>query len=439
MKYKIKPKFNILIKEIQDEKAKNIEKKIKENNDPSLTYLQKKIKVLSEEKTTTFIYETYDINIKKIQEEQKNRVNQKIAEINDSNLNENQKLLFALRQDKTTTYRVSEMESPEKIEKPKYKVDIDAYNKLDEKRIKKIAQEKYNNLNLSDKEKYLKALEDDMCPTIDLREEFKDLNKSESKIFIYEEDNNEPKQNETDLSKSINATRDKSLNDSKNIYINDTEDYSIEEEYLNKSFSVFSELKNQTITESIENKKKNCFIPARAQFYLKYELDDILLINTKVQNILIPKIYEINEEKNAFVYSNNLNTYYITESHCIFNHKEKNKLDEIDKTDEKFHKKLGLYFCGKQENVPTKNGRVIKTCEPNNFMCKDCMEKNKRIYSLKKNYLININGRVSKKNKGNYHCFGRYLINNSQIEDCITTFSCKACRNLEDYEKYYFI
>ena len=65
MRYKVKPKFNILIKEIQDENEKKLENKIKELNDQSLTYDEKIIKVLSEEKTTTYQYETFDINIKK--------------------------------------------------------------------------------------------------------------------------------------------------------------------------------------------------------------------------------------------------------------------------------------------------------------------------------------------------------------------------------------
>ena len=62
---------------------------------------------------------------------------------------------------------------------------------------------------------------------------------------------------------------------------------------------------------------------------------------------------------------------------------------------------------------------------------------NKQKYNLKKKYLININGRISKINKGSYHCFGNFLIGN-QIEQCITKFSCNACKNLNINSEYYF-
>ena len=64
------------------------------------------------------------------------------------------------------------------------------------------------------------------------------------------------------------------------------------------------------------------------------------------------------------------------------------------------------------------------------------MEINKKKYGLKNNYLININGRVAKIIKGKFHCFGHFLIGNI-IEDCITTFSCKACEIIDKYSDYY--
>ena len=64
------------------------------------------------------------------------------------------------------------------------------------------------------------------------------------------------------------------------------------------------------------------------------------------------------------------------------------------------------------------------------------MKNNKEIYNIKKNYLININGRVAKINKGKYHCFGHFLVGN-QIEDCISKFTCKACKLLQIYSEYY--
>ena len=67
------------------------------------------------------------------------------------------------------------------------------------------------------------------------------------------------------------------------------------------------------------------------------------------------------------------------------------------------------------------------------------MEINKKKYNLKDKYLININGRVAKINKGSYHCFGHFLCgyNENQIEDCISKFSCKACKLLDEYSNYY--
>ena len=69
------------------------------------------------------------------------------------------------------------------------------------------------------------------------------------------------------------------------------------------------------------------------------------------------------------------------------------------------------------------------------------MEKNKRRYNLKNKYLININGRVAKKTKGEdkiFHCFGHFLIGKIQIENCLDKFCCEACKLLSKYEKYYF-
>ena len=64
------------------------------------------------------------------------------------------------------------------------------------------------------------------------------------------------------------------------------------------------------------------------------------------------------------------------------------------------------------------------------------MEKNKKMYNIQSKYLININGRVAKMNKGKYHCFGHFSVGN-QIEDCISKFSCKACKNLDTLSNYY--
>ena len=409
MKYKVKPLFNIKIKEIQDEKNKNIEKKIKEIKDASLNYQEKKIKVLLEEKTTTYVYEKFDINIKEIKAEKEREFNKKLAAIKDSSLSDfEKKRLYILSQEKTTTYLVdekesknveknspeikkklkdSELEIPEIIVKPKYKIDIETYNRLDQERFQKIIKEKYNNLNLSEEEKYLKALEEDRAPTIDLVNSKVDINKEEkedqSNVLIYEADkNNEKSRDEIPLNCSVNSTFDTSKNQINISSMNVSTDKTIENDYLNKSFS-FYEKTNQTINESMGGNKKLSFNKIRAKFYLENNLDDIP-INIEEEKVFTPKIYYINEKKYAFVYLNNYMTYYITESHFLLSHQEKNTLDEINKEDIKFHKQLGLYFCGNKENVPTENGIIKKFCAPNEFMCKDCMEK-KVFIKLKKN------------------------------------------------------
>ena len=64
------------------------------------------------------------------------------------------------------------------------------------------------------------------------------------------------------------------------------------------------------------------------------------------------------------------------------------------------------------------------------------MKLNKEKYFIKNDYLININGRVTRINKGKYHCFGHFLVGN-QIEDCINKFTCKACKMLNSIKDYY--
>lgn len=76
------------------------------------------------------------------------------------------------------------------------------------------------------------------------------------------------------------------------------------------------------------------------------------------------------------------------------------------------------------------------------MICERCMKKNKKRYSLKDKYLININGRVAIKIKDRdkgFHCFGHFLIERIQIENCLKNFTCKACSLLNKYEKYYLL
>ena len=111
------------------------------------------------------------------------------------------------------------------------------------------------------------------------------------------------------------------------------------------------------------------------------------------------------------------------------------EITEEEIKDKIFDNKVGLYFCYSDIQLE----KEIKKCQPNNFICKKCMEINKKLYNIKSDNLVNIKGRVSKMNRGSYHCFGRYLSGepSTQIEDCISKFSCKACQMLNKYSTYY--
>lgn len=184
------------------------------------------------------------------------------------------------------------------------------------------------------------------------------------------------------------------------------------------------------------------FNSIRSQFYLKYKLNDILLIdemNNFISDInALPK-YEINNELFAFLYPNNLITYRITISAFLADNHILNydlNSNNLEVNVSQYYSLLGLYFCGNKEEIKIENKVNIKKCLPNEFICKKCMLINKRKYNLKNSYLININGRVTRMNKGNHHCFGHFLLGN-QIEDCISKYTCQACKMINYYLKYY--
>ena len=192
---------------------------------------------------------------------------------------------------------------------------------------------------------------------------------------------------------------------------------------------------NDSIKKDIDELKFNSL---RAEYYLKYDLYDIPL-TLEICNFNHPPKYKIKDDLYAFLYPNESITYCITVAGFIAN---KNILNsnsisiEANDKQNKFNLILGLYFCGKKEEIKIGNKFESKICKSNEFMCKKCMNLNKQKYNLKKKYLININGRISKINKGSYHCFGNFLSRN-QIEQCINKFSCNACKNLNDFQEHY--
>lgn len=186
---------------------------------------------------------------------------------------------------------------------------------------------------------------------------------------------------------------------------------------------------------NIINNNEAKFNSLRIQYYLKYNLFDICLYEMHdITNS--PVKYKINNELSAFLYPNEIITFCLTISGFL--KKDNIKIyPNIPKIQvDHFNTLLGLRFCNKVIEIETDNGIQRKKCSPFQFLCKNCNEINKKIYGIKKQYLININGRVSKINKGKYHCFGHFLCKN-QIEDCITNFCCKACQMLNLFSKYY--
>jgi hypothetical protein len=225
-------------------------------------------------------------------------------------------------------------------------------------------------------------------------------------------------------SKLANDSLNKNNQTTKNI---DTANKENESYSLNDS-SLYRIKENSMASESNEKKAKE-FNSLRLNFYLKNNLYDVPLISET--NSLFPEKYKINENYSGFLYPNELKTYCITKSGFISNNNKNNYLEHKGY----YYHELGLYFCGKEINY----GNIIekRRCKPDDFMCKNCMELNKEMYHIKKKYLININGRVAKLNKGSYHCFGHFLCG-EQIEDCITKFTCEACKILDNLTKNYY-
>ena len=216
--------------------------------------------------------------------------------------------------------------------------------------------------------------------------------------------------------------------------------YQNENETQNNSFlsslnstAMNSEMIENTSSIIVHDFIESKFNLAHKSYCLKYKLYDITLTQ-ELNNFNHPIKYKINDEFFSFVYPNELITFCITVSGFIFkNSMMNNNAIYSEYKGSKYNQILGLFFCGKNIKL---NENTIKKCAQNEFMCKSCVEINKRIYNLKDHYLININGRVSKKNKGFYHCFGKFLVNN-KIEECCTLYLCKACSLLNNFLIYY--
>ena len=326
-----------------------------------------------------------NINIAYFRQLYEEKIKAKIDKINDSSINKYEKLIKVLKEEETSTINIKE---EEKI--PILSIIEERENHIKEK------MSKITNEDMSEEEKRIMVLKDEKSSRV---KQSKNIDSNINSSNVSEDSYSEYENNKTTDTTygSIDTTID----------------------CLNKSFSIFQSL----LEEDKEKEKINKFNSQRAKFYLEHNLYDILL-NIENKYVALPERFIINENYFGLVYPNNMQTYYITESGFIFDYCEnKMKIVGINRYKEKCDKKVGIYFCGRKINI----NNEIKICSKNNFICKECMKINKKMYNIKAQYLININGRVAKINYNKYHCFGRFLKSNN-IEDCITNFSCEACK-----------
>ena len=264
----------------------------------------------------------------------------------------------------------------------------------------KITQSKIRSINdntLSESQKRLYVLNEMNTSNSSNDNEVKDdtLSKPQKELFVY---------NDNEI------TREQSISTN-----NNTTSVSLNEGSTNASTLSFIE------SQKVGDAKKN--------YWLKYDLIDVKLDN-KIDNL---DLCELDKEKYCYIYKNSLNTYYFIQNV----HFGKNYIinDETSK-DPDYKKSFGLFFCGKK--VEYNNNTDVKCC-PNEMICKNCMEKNKKRYQIDNLNLVNINGRTARrKNKElGFHCYGHFIKGN-QIEICLKGFKCEACKLLDKYENYYF-
>lgn len=343
----------------------------------------------------------FALNIKGIRKNAQKKKEEKKKEIKDPNLSDFQKDILILKNEKTT-----EIESKKKFKYPKiFIIDINSIKEENEKNIQRKKKE-INDSSLSDYEKREKVL--------------KEMKTTENEKILKNEII------ENDGNKIVDKM------DIKNIY----KEFSITDILNNNSNSINDSTKSHSNIslnkEENKEKKENVLVfnDPRKVYYKKYKLYDYPLYDKELNKIIPPKS-NIDENIFVFVYPNDLRTYYITKSFCIGKAENKKELDEKQIDDSIFDESIGLYFCGKNENE-----NINKICAKDIFMCKNCMKLNKKNYYIKDEHLININGRVTKKNKGKYHCFGHFLIK-YQLFDCINKFCCEACKELNLISDYY--
>ena len=389
----------------------------------------------------------FSLNIKAVKKASKDIIEQKVNDIEDPNLSHTEKLLLVLSQDITKTETINNTkqfdnsikEVNQKKDIKENDVNINIAEGKEFKEENKVTGSEISTQKVTEKEIRSCACTDEnskkVSHHIDIKKD--EENKTEEKKVINDEgllNQNEIKEGVFIIEKTMENSMksEETINDQDCIinstsYLEQTNDCTINTSINNSDANL------STTSFNNSNSQVNAFNDVRNEHYLRHKMYDIVL-NENLKNKTIPTQYEINDKFRAFLYPNDLKTYCITESGYLVN-KENKPIIPLDNKD--INQENGLYFCGKNIEIKIEKGVVIKKCSTNEFICKECLEKNKEIYNIKSTYLININGRVSKKFKGNYHCFGHFCFVNNHIEDCISKFSCQACKMLDTFSHYY--
>jgi hypothetical protein len=366
----------------------------------------------------------FDIDLNSIRGDSEKKINDKIKEMNNSDLSDYEKREAILKEENSSTYN-SNKKNNFKINNTKQvkfylniKEIIKEYNKFIEKKYNKIKDK-----NISDFDKRRLVLISDKTTTNNRGENELNNNENESNIIISEQKDEHEERKEMD---TINSINNSSIADKPTA---DTLSQAKEDSFDIFNLTFIQEKTNPNCI-SFYNEESKTFNAPRNNYLLKNKLYDYLLKRPN-NTLFLPEKYRLGHDQYIYAYPNNTNTYSITISERFNKNKEAKAQKDLIQ-DKNYNKSLGLCFCGKFiEELKMK-------CAPNQFMCKECMEINKEKYNLSEKYLINMNGRVARNQKGNYQCCGLFVVkNDSDFVICGAKFTCESCNLLNKYSKYY--
>jgi hypothetical protein len=449
-----KQKYFIDIYSVIEKEEERIEKKISDIKDPTLSYTQKRKMVLREEKTGKYIVnnekeQEFFIDISAVYELEEKKIEKKIEELNKDypNLSYDQKKALVLMQEKTTTFDMDD-----KLNKDNEKCLSNSTSTVEEEQIindndLEISSRKKNknDENSENAEEWVKEKkiddDEDKLKTSNINDSYNDMTRYGTTFF----DDNFKRQfvNKEQLlivDNLNNTTRDETniINNSQSQISNLNDDSSTLINYNNIMINKEKEKeKEEKKTDKDKNNKR--IISSRTDFYLKSKLYDFPL-NKNESDMNLPEKYGLHKDDEHYIYAckDDLTTYRPISCALFMINKNSSTISDVNCKGEngcKYNENLGLFFCGKNIEIKGKNGIENKRCSPNEFICKDCMLSNKKLYKLNDDFLININGRVAYNKKSSYHCYGHFLVGN-EIKDCIK-FKCKACKMLDSLSDYY--